>query len=101
MKFTLNEELNTEQRKALIKALCIVSEKYFNAEHVSTSCGICSAVFYQNIKNADYDTMGRLMNEILEPRGMLGKYTNEREEWEQRANMCLLLAEYLKDTIND
>ena len=99
MKFPINTRLNTKERVALIKVLSIVAEKYFNAEHLCTLCGICAAVKYQDIKNADYDTMGRLMSEILEVRGCLGTYTKEREQWEERATMCLFLVEYLKDTI--
>jgi len=99
MKFSINKLLTDSKRKTLIKALGIVAEKYFNDEYVYTGCGICAAVDYQNIKNADYITMSHLMNEILEEKGTLGEYKDQREQWEERANMCLFLAEYLKDTI--
>jgi MoxR-like ATPase len=101
MKFPISRTLNAAKRTALIKGLSIVAEKYFNAEYVYTGCGICAAVDFENIKNANYITMASLMNEILEEKGTLGRYTNEREQWEERANMCLLFVEYLKDTIND
>ena len=99
MKFPISRTLNAAKRTALIKGLSIVAEKYFNDEHVCTSCGICAAVDYQNIKNANYITMNSLMNEILEENSTLGLYTYQREDWEQRANMCLFLVEHLKDTI--
>jgi hypothetical protein len=98
MKFPINQELNDTERKALIKALDNVAEKYFSAQFVPTSLGICAAAQCQGIENATYLTMDLLMEEILE-QGLLAKYTNGRNQWEQRATMCLFLVEYLKDTV--
>lgn len=94
MKFLINKKLSLHQRFGLIEALEVVAKKYFDEEYLCTACGICAAV------DADYLTMGRLMREILEEDIILGKYTDTREEWEPRANMCLFLVEYLKDTVN-
>ena len=100
MKFPINKKLSIHQRFGLIEALEVVAKKYFSDEYICTDCGICAAVGYQYIEDADYLTMGRLMREILEEDSILGEYTDTREEWEARANMCLFLVEYLKDTVD-
>jgi hypothetical protein len=105
MKFKRNENLCASQRKVLIKGLTKVAELYFSAQHqpygadpkkVNIGCGICKALHDLKIKNA-YDAMSRLMQETNDYG--YGQYVTKPEEWEPRANMCLFLVEYLKDTI--
>lgn len=112
MKFKLNEELSVTARKRLIKGLTQVAQLYFNGEHqpcsvdhqpcsvdpnkVNIGCGICKALHDLKVKDA-YDMMNQLMSETNDY--SYGHYVNNPTEWEPRANMCLFLVEYLKDTI--
>jgi hypothetical protein len=107
MKFKHNKELSLKARKRLIKGLTQVAELYFSAEHqpcsvdpnkVNIGCGICKALHDLKVKNA-YDLMNQLMQETNEY--SYGQYVAEPQEWEPRANMCLFLVEYLKDTIKE
>lgn len=107
MKFERNKELSVTARKRLIKGLTQVAELYFNGKHqphfdnpkkVTIGCGICKALHDLKVKNA-YDLMNQLMQETNEY--SYGQYVATTEEWEPRANMCLFLVEYLKDTIKE
>lgn len=97
-----NKPLTTEERIDLRKQLLICAEKYFNDTGVSTSCGICNAISEQTNNHNYYEKMGKLLNEIFQDHNeFLADYTNTYEKWESRAYMCLFLAEYLQDTIDN
>lgn len=107
MKFGRNKELSVTARKRLIKGLTEVAELYFNGKHQSCSidpkkvnigCGICKAMNDLGYKYS-YNDMMHLFDETDEL--SYGKYTYSPKEWEPRANMCLFLVEYLKDTIKE
>lgn len=107
MKFELNEELSVTARKRLVKGLTKIAQLYFNGKHqpycdnpnkVTIGCGICKALYDLKVKNA-YNLMNQLMQETNEY--SYGQYVNTPKEWEPRANMCLFLVEYLKDTIKE
>lgn len=110
MKFQHNKELSLAARKALIKGLTKVAELYFNGEYdmymyktgckVTIGCGICLALHNLKVKDA-YGAMQELMFEM--GNDYYGSYfeIEEPEQWEPRANMCLFLVEYLKDTIKE
>jgi len=96
-----NKPLTTEERIDLRKQLLVCAEKYFNDTGVNTHCGICNAISEQTNNRNYYDKMGKLLREIFQDTNeFLGKYTSTYEEWEERAYMCLFLAEYLQDTID-
>ena len=107
MKFERNKELTVTARKRLIKGLTEVAELYFNGEHhqygvhpdkVNIGCGICRAMNNLGYRYS-YGDMMQLMDETDEL--SYGEYTYSSKEWEPRANMCLFLVEYLKDTIKE
>lgn len=107
MKFKRNEELSLTSRKRLIKGLTQVAELYFNKDYqpygvdpkkVNIGCGICKAMNDLGYKYS-YMDMAYLLDEMNEY--SYGPYTYTPEEWEPRANMCLFLVEYLKDTIKE
>lgn len=107
MKFERNKSLSVTARKQLIKGLTQVAELYFNGKHqphcnnpnkVTIGCGICKALHDLKVKDA-YDLMNQLMQETNEY--SYGYYVATPQEWEPRANMCLFLVEYLKDTIKE
>lgn len=107
MKFGRNKHLSLTARKGLVKGLTKVAELYFNGEYirytehpdkVNIGCGICKALGDLKVKNA-YDLMNQLMVETNEY--SYGQYVATPKEWEPRANMCLFLVEYLKDTIKE
>lgn len=105
MNFELNKNLSVAARKELIKGLTKVAELYFNGEHqpygvfpdkVNIGCGICMALNELKVKDA-YSLMDRLLSELNDY--SYGYYVDNPTEWEPRANMCLFLVEYLKDSI--
>jgi hypothetical protein len=107
MKFEYNKELSVTARKRLIKGLTQVAELYFSHKYhqhsgvpdtVNIGCGICKALFDLKVKDA-YDMMNELMSETNDY--SYGHYVDKPKEWEPRANMCLFLVEYLKDTIKE
>jgi hypothetical protein len=106
MKFGHNKALSLTARKGLIKGLTKVAELYFNGEHiryehpdkVNIGCGICKALHDLEFSHS-YHAMQELMQETNEY--SYGQYVDTPEEWEPRANMCLFLVEYLKDTIKE
>lgn len=99
MKFNRNDSLIVEQRNALIKGLNAVAQDYFtDIERAETGCGICFALYRKQIPLVGYSTMSNLMEELEEEENF-GPYAETPEDWEPRANMCLFLVEYLKDTI--
>lgn len=107
MKFGRNKALSVTARKRLIKGLTEVAELYFDDKHQSCSidpkkvnigCGICKALHDLKVENA-YQMMNQLMMETNEY--SYGCYVAKPKEWEPRANMCLFLVEYLKDTIKE
>jgi hypothetical protein len=98
MKFNRNNSLTTEERQALIFGLNTVAEEYFtDMKTAETGCGICFALYKKQIPFAGYSAMSNLTEELEEEN--FGPYTDTPEDWEPRANMCLFLAEYLKDTV--
>jgi len=105
MHFELNKELTVTARKRLIKGLTKVAELYFSDKHwqcsgvpdtVNIGCGICKALTDLGYKYS-YMDMAHLLDETDEY--SYGPYSYTAKEWEPRANMCLFLVEYLKDTI--
>lgn len=105
MNFELNKNLSVAARKELIKGLTKVAELYFNGEYqmygvfpdkVNIACGICRALHCLKFSYS-YDNMQELMLEM--GNDYYGRYVDSTEEWEPRANMCLFLVEYLKDSI--
>lgn len=105
MKFERNKELTVTARKRLIKGLNQVAELYFSGKYchhsgvpdtVNIDCGICKAMNDLGYKYS-YMDMQLLLDETNEY--SYGEYTWSAKEWEPRANMCLFLVEYLKDTI--
>ena len=105
MNFELNKNLSVAARKELIKGLTKVAELYFNGEHerhggftdrVNIGCGICKAMH-----DLEFPSSYNLMQELMLEMGndYYGRYVCSTEEWEPRANMCLFLVEYLKDSI--
>jgi hypothetical protein len=105
MHFEHNKELSVTARKRLMKGLTKVAELYFSDKYlrydvvpdtVNIGCGICKAMLDLGYKHS-YDDMNKLMLETLDY--SYGYYVSTPEEWEPRANMCLFLVEYLKDTI--
>jgi hypothetical protein len=105
MKFEHNKALSLTARKRLIKGLTQVAELYFSADYVqggaypdkvNVSCGICKALHDLQFSHSYY-AMQQLMLEMDDD--YYGKYVYTPQEWEPRANMCLFLVEYLKDTI--
>lgn len=105
MKFERNEKLSVTARKRLVKGLTQVAELYFSDKHlphggvpdtVNIGCGICKAMFDLGYKYA-YSDMAKLLHETDEY--SYGPYSYTAKEWEPRANMCLFLVEYLKDTL--
>jgi hypothetical protein len=107
MKFERNKALSVAARKRLMKGLTQVAELYFSDKYwqhsgvpdtVNIVCGICKALHDLKVKDA-YNSMNQLMVETNEY--SYGCYVATPEEWEPRANMCLFLVEYLKDTIKE
>ena len=107
MKFERNKHLSLTARKGLIKGLTKVAELYFNGKHiryaehpdkVNIGCGICKALHDLDFSHS-YHAMQELMQEMNEY--SYGQYVYTPQEWEPRANMCLFLVEYLKDTIKE
>lgn len=107
MKFERNEKLSVTARKRLIKGLTEVAELYFSDKYwqhsgipdtVNIGCGICKALSDRGCKYA-YSDMAKLLDETDEY--SYGPYSYTAKEWEPRANMCLFLVEYLKDTIKE
>jgi hypothetical protein len=107
MKFERNKELSVAARKRLMKGLTQVAELYFSDKYwrhggvpdtVNIGCGICKALHDLKVKDA-YDMMNKLMSETNDY--SYGHYVNNPTGWEPRANMCLFLVEYLKDTIKE
>jgi hypothetical protein len=107
MKFEYNKELSVTARKRLIKGLTQVAELYFNSDYqpcsvdpkkVNIGCGICKAMNDLGYKYS-YTDMMHLFDETDEL--SYGRYSYTAKEWEPRANMCLFLVEYLKDTIKE
>lgn len=105
MHFEHNKELSVTARKRLIKGLTQVAELYFSGKHmpyggvpdtVNIGCGICKALTDLGYKYS-YMDMAHLLDETNEY--SYGPYSYTPEEWEPRANMCLFLVQYLKDTI--
>jgi hypothetical protein len=104
MKFEHNYDLSIAQRKKMIEGLTKIAELYFNGQYdmygqigkVTIGCGICKAMLDLGYKHS-YDDMAKLMLETNEY--SYGCYVSTAKEWEPRANMCLFLVEYLKDTI--
>ncbi len=98
MQFERNDSLTVEQRNALIKGLTAIAQDYFtDIKRAETGCGICFALHRKQIPLVGYSTMSNLMEELEEEN--FGPYADTPEDWESRANMCLFLVEYLKDTI--
>ena len=105
MNFELNKNLSVTARKRLIEGLTKVAELYFNGaykrhggftDRVNIGCGICKALHdlgFSYSCNAMQELMMEMGNDYY------GKYVYSIEEWEPRANMCLFLVEYLKDSI--
>lgn len=107
MQFERNKHLSLNARKGLVKGLTKVAELYFNGDHiqytehpdkVNIGCGICKALHDLKFLHS-YHAMQELMQEMNEY--SYGQYVNTPKEWEPRANMCLFLVEYLKDTIKE
>ncbi len=105
MHFERNKELSVTARKRLKAGLTQVAELYFSDKYwrhsgvpdtVNTGCGICKALLDLGYKYS-YEDMAKLLDETNEYD--YGNYVSTPEEWEPRANMCLFLVEYLKDTI--
>lgn len=104
MQFRRNKNLSVTARKRLIKGLTQVAELYFSGKYccygkpdiVNIGCGICKALRDLEYKDS-YEDMAQLMVETIDY--SYGEYVSTAEEWEPRANMCLFLVEYLKDTI--
>lgn len=107
MKFERNKELSVTARKRLIKGLTHVAELYFSDKYyhhsgvpdtVNIGCGICKALNDLGYKYS-YNDMAKLLDETNEY--SYGQYVATAKKWEPRANMCLFLVEYLKDTIKE
>jgi hypothetical protein len=109
MQFVRNKELTLKDRKELIKGLTQVAEMYFSsqyrfgkfegnkdAEYVNITNGICNAL--GDLGFAGYSLIEKLQIEMQNDFDNYCKITSP-EGWEPRANMCLFLVEYLKDTI--
>lgn len=105
MEFKLNKQLTVTARNRLIKGLTQVAELYFSDKYwqhsgipdtVNTGCGICKAMNDLGYKYS-YKDMQLLLDETNEY--SYGPYSYTPKEWEPRANMCLFLVEYLKDTV--
>lgn len=105
MQFRRNKSLSVTARKRLIKGLTQVAELYFSDKYcyygskpdiVNIGCGICKALRDLEYKHS-YDDMAQLLVETIDY--SYGEYVSTAEKWEPRANMCLFLVEYLKDTI--
>lgn len=105
MRFEPNKQLSITARKRLIKGLTHIAELYFSNKYhqhsgipdtVNVGCGICKALCDLGYKYS-YNDMAQLMDET-DDYGY-GPYSYSAKEWEPRANMCLFLVEYLKDTI--
>jgi len=94
-------ELSQEERIDLKEKLQLIAQWYFTGEVlVSTSCGICNALCTAFDEDSTYYTrMDSLLWEFQRSMS-LGSYTDSYEEWEGRAYMCLILAEYLDTTID-
>lgn len=94
-------ELSQEERINLKEKLQMIAQWYFTGEVlVSTSCGICNALCTAFDEDSTYYTrMDSLLWEF-QSYTTLGSYTDSYEEWEGRAHMCLILAEYLDTTID-
>jgi hypothetical protein len=94
-------ELSQEERIDLKEKLQMIAQWYFTGEVlVSTSCGICNALSTTFGDDSIYYTrMDSLLWEFNRTTA-LGVYTDSYEEWEGRAYMCLILAEYLDSTID-
>jgi hypothetical protein len=94
-------ELSQEERIDLKEKLQLIAQWYFTGEVlVSTSCGICNALSTAFGDDSIYYTrMDSLLWEF-QRYASFGVYTDSYEEWEGRAYMCLILAEYLDTTID-
>ena len=107
MKFERKEGLSIAARKRLVKGLTQVAELYFSDKYwqhsgvpdtVNIGCGICKALSDLGYKYSYHD-MAKLLDETNE--FSYGPYSYTPKAWEPRANMCLFLVEYLKDTIKE
>jgi hypothetical protein len=103
----LNTPLDYDERLELIPALVDVARMYYDNDYLNIHAGICyQLAHFANVPSA-YSKMTRLMVEI----GYTGNDSyfegpepssfNSYEEWEQRAFMCLLLSDYLFDTLDE
>jgi len=111
MQFVRNKELTLKDRKELIRGLAQVAEMYFNSqyrfgrfegnedvEHVNITNGICNALCDLDLGIAGYSLIEKLQIEMDNDFDNYCEITSP-EGWEPRANMCLFMVEYLKDTI--
>jgi len=94
-------ELSQEERIDLKEKLQLIAQWYFTGEvFVDTACGICNALSAAFGANGLYYTRMDLLLWEFNRTTALGSYTDSYEEWEGRAYMCLILAEYLDSTID-
>lgn len=102
----LNTELDYDERLELIAALSDIARIYYDEpDKIDIRTGICYQLMeLANVQNA-YGKMACLMKEI----GYLEDYFEGQspysfksiDEWEPRAFMCLLLSDYLFNTLDD
>lgn len=96
-------KLSNQARIELQQDLTTLAQWYFdNDSRINTTCGICyalSQLYAQTGRDGNaYGKMEALLLEAVSD-DSLGKYTYTYEKWEDRAYMCLFLAEYLEGTI--
>ncbi|CAB4241020.1 hypothetical protein UFOVP56_51 [uncultured Caudovirales phage] len=78
-------------------ALRQIAERYFNGMYVNVRSGICLALCECYGVVDPYKQMGRVMKELGFENDYLTRWTTARADWEPRAWMCLILAEYLEN----
>lgn len=90
------------QRKLIASLLREVAADYFNDVPMDTENGICSALnFKVEARDLKYDVdayfdMDSIMFELDYRSSYFGPCSTDRSKWENRAYMCLFLAEYLE-----
>lgn len=78
-----------------------LASMYFDGKPLNTACGICKPLADLTGTTISgpqpaYYAMRVVMDELGFTDTFFGGYSYKREDWEPRAYMCLLLAEYLE-----
>lgn len=104
----LNTPLTYEERLELIPALVNIASTYYDdQDKINIYAGICYQLVHLFDVRSAYSKMTRLMNEIGYTsddsyfEGPEPSTFDSADQWEPRAFMCLLLSDYLFNTLDE